>query len=250
MASAAVRERLTKLQTFIAWSVLLLALSTLAKAQTVDDVINKYIDAIGGRAVIASLQSLRIEGALNVMGSDLSYKATVVNGKAFKSETSVYGSTIIQCVTDTSGWTLNPMMGDSSPEVLSADHAKAARSSIYIAGPLVDYKSKGYSAVLIGREDVDGVSAYKIHLFDDGGTDAMYYIDPNTYFPLRSITHSKVNGSDVPTSTIFSDYQKTPNGYTMPYKTTFAFETASNILTYSKVTFNQNNDPQICAMPK
>ena len=250
MPSAAVRERLTKLQTFIAWSVLLLALSTLAKAQTVDDVINKYIDAIGGRAVIASLQSLRIEGALNEMGNDLSYKATVVNGKVFRSEASFNGSTIIQCVTDTGGWTFNPMLGQSSPEALPADVVKAKRSSIYVAGPLVDYKSKGYSAVLIGKEDVDGVSAYKIHLFDNGGTDVMYYLDPVAYLVLKTVTQAKMDGSDVATSTIFSNYQKTPNGYTMPYSAYFLSPPIAFTLTYSKVTFNQNNDPQICAMPK
>jgi hypothetical protein len=235
------------LQTFVGWSVLLLALSTSAKAQTVDDIINKYIDAIGGKAVIASLQSVQIEGTLNAMGNDLSYKATVVNGKAFRSETSFNGSTIIQCVTDSSGWKLNPMLGQSSPEALPADQAKASRSSLYIAGPLVDYKSKGYSAELIGEDDFDGTKVFKIHLFDNGGTDVMYYIDTVAYSVLKTVTQAKMDGSDVATSEIFSNYQKTPIGYTMPYSTHTSSEFT---LTYSKVTFNQNNDPQICAMPK
>jgi hypothetical protein len=141
------------------------------------------------------------------------------------------------------------MISGSSPQVLTADQAKGAKSSIYIAGPLVDYKSKGFSAELMGREDVNGVSAYKIHLFDNGGTDVMYDIDPNTYFLLKAVTKAKVSGSDVGTTTTFSNYQKTSIGYTMPYGTTTSSEYEFTF-TDSKVTFNQDIDPQICAVPK
>lgn len=240
---------MTRLQSFVAWSVVLLALPTSANAQTVDDIINKYIDAIGGKAVLASIQTMQIEGTVNAMGMDFPLKTTVVNGKAVKSETEVNGSAIIECVTDTGAWTLNPMTGQSSPQALTADQAKGMRSSMYIPGPLVDYKSKGFSAELMGREAANGVSAYKIHLFDNGGTDVTYYIDPITYFLLKTVTQAKVSGSNVTSTTTFSNYQKTPIGYTMAYSTNTSAEYEVTI-TCTKVTFNQEIDPQICAVPK
>jgi len=239
---------MTRLQIFAAWSVVLLALSTSAKAQTVDDIINKYIDAIGGKAVLAGIQSVRIEGVVNVMGIDAPFTTTIVNGKAVRSETDMNGSVIIQCITDTGAWMVNPTIS-ASPQVLTAEQAKVAKSSIYVAGPLVDYKSKGFSAELMGREAVNGVSAYKIHLFDNGGTDVTYDVDPNTYLLLKAVTKTKVSGSDVSTTTTFSNYQKTPIGYTMPYSTITSTE-YDLTMTDSKVTFNQDIDPQICAMPK
>jgi hypothetical protein len=137
----------------------------------------------------------------------------------------------------------------SLPRVLTADQARAAKSSIYIAGPLVDYKSSGFSAELMGREDVDGASADKIHLFDNGGTDLMYDFDPTTYFLLKAVTKTKVSGSDVGTITTFSNDRETPIGYMMPCRTTTSSEYELTI-TDSKVTFNQNIDPQICSVPK
>ena len=240
---------MTRLQTFIAWCVVLLALLTTANAQTVDDIINRYTDAIGGQAVLAGIHSVQIEGTMTSMGDSFPVKVTVVSGKAYRSESSTSGSTIVQCVTDTGAWSVNPMFGTSSPQVLSADQAKAMRSVLYIEGPLVNYKSKGFSAELVGRENIQGVSAYKVHLFDNAGTDVMYDLDPNTYLILQAISTSNVGGMALTTTSIFSNYQKTPIGYTMAYATNTSSQMDFDI-TYSKVEFNQAIDPQICAVPK
>jgi hypothetical protein len=153
-------EIMTRLQTLVAWSAVSTALLTSANAQTVDDIINKYTDAIGGKAVLAGIQSMQIAGTVSTMGNDFPLNITIVNRKAFKSTIDANGTPIVQCVTDTGGWTLNPGPGGSSLQILSADQAKAMRSSIYIGGPLVDYKSKGFSAELLGMVDDSGVSAY------------------------------------------------------------------------------------------
>ena len=83
-------------------------------------------------------------------------------------------------------WRLNPPAGLTSPQAIPADQRKPMRVLLYIAGPLVDYKDKGYSAELAGREDVAGQSNYKVHLFDNEGTDVVYYIDPQTYLNTAS----------------------------------------------------------------
>jgi hypothetical protein len=237
---------MTRLQTLIAWSAVSTALLSSVNAQTVDDIINKYTDAIGGKAVIAGIQSVQIEGTMNVMGNDYPLRVIIVNGKAFKSEFDFNGSAVVQCVTDTGGWSLNPMMGESSAKVLSADQAKAMRSSLYIAGPLVDYKSKGFSAELLGRVDEDGVNAYRIHLFDNAGNDVTYDLDPKYYWILRSTVNAKVNGVDVTSTSAFSNYKKSDMGYTMAY----TIDTGSVVVKYSKVEFNQDIDPQTFAAPQ
>jgi hypothetical protein len=241
---------MTRLQTFIALSVISFGLLTTANAQTVDEIINRYTNAIGGNAVLAGIQTMQIEGTGNAMGNDFPLKVTLVNGKAFKSETSMSGVTFVQCVTDTGGWIVNPLSGDGSPKALTADQAKALKSSISIGSPLVDYKTKGFSAALAGREDIQGVSAYKVHLFDNAGTDITYDLDPNTYLILQSTSAAKVNGADETQTATFSNYQKTSIGYTMAYTTTTTNLGYDVVITYTKVEFNQDIDPQTFAPPK
>ena len=42
-----------------------------ANAQTVDEVINKYIDAIGGKEKMIALKTVKMDGAMSVNGLDI-----------------------------------------------------------------------------------------------------------------------------------------------------------------------------------
>jgi hypothetical protein len=241
---------MSKLQTFMGWSLMSLAFLTSAKAQTVDDIINKNIEAMGGKEVLSKITSATFQGTVSAMGNDYPITVIIVNGKGFKSTTSVNGTDIIQCITDTGGWMLNPMMGQTSPQAIPADQSKLLKANLYIAGPLVDYQDKGYSAALAGREDVAGQSNYKVHFFDNAGTDVVYYINPQTYLVSQTVTKVKVTGKpDVTNTAAFSDYRKTDIGYTMAYTVATTNMGYDLTITYTAVEFNKDVDPKTFEMP-
>jgi len=45
-------------------------LATAAQSQTVDEVISKHVEAIGGKEKLSQVKSVYIEGTANVMGND------------------------------------------------------------------------------------------------------------------------------------------------------------------------------------
>src|ERR1700753_3248703 len=92
-----------------------ISLGFTVKAQTADDIIGKYINAVGGKDKIGQIKSLYTEATVNVMGSDNPATVTVLVGKGYRSEAEINGSKIVQCYTDKGGWSINPFAGSSDP---------------------------------------------------------------------------------------------------------------------------------------
>src|SRR5438270_8364743 len=189
----------------------------MAKSQTADEIINKHVDAIGGKEKVNNIKSIQIESLMSVMGNDAPSTTTILNGKGFKNEVDFNGQKIIQVVTEKGGWMINPMMGASDPQPMTADMLKGASSQIWIAGPLVDYAAKGNTVELKGTEKVGNVDAYKLVLTSPEKSTSTYYFDPSTYYLLKAVRTVNMNGQEGETSSTFSDYRKTDYGYTLPY---------------------------------
>ena len=229
--------------------LLLLALAAITTsaltAQTVDEIINKHIDAIGGKEKLSQVKSLYTENSMDVMGNSAPQKEYLVEGKGFKSEVEFNGASIIQCYTDKSGWTINPMMGGTDAQAMPDALYASGKPQIYLGGALIDYAAKGYKAELVGKEDKN----FKIKV-TGSGNETYYFIDATTYFLTKSIIKSEVMGQTVDVTTTYSDHKKTDFGVTLAYTKNVdmgMFQLAQKI---DKVEVNKPIDPKIFEIPK
>ncbi len=218
-------------------------------AQTADEIISKHIDAIGGNDILAKVKSVYYEGTANVMGADYPTNTTILAGKGFKTITNVNGSDIIQCFTDTSGWTINPLAGQTEAVALPAELVKKGKSSLDIGNELVNYKEKGFTDTLLESETYDGVNAYKVKM-SQPGIEIIYLFDPKTYYTLKTDSKVRVGDQDVTSTTKFSDFRKTDIGYVVPTTLGVTNNGYDVTITYTKVEVNNDIDPKIFLMPK
>lgn len=228
---------------------LLMALSTMiiAHAQTVDEVIGKYVDAIGGKEKLSQIKSLYFESSVQVMGNESPSSLTILNGKGFKIQSEFNGQKMIQCYTDKGGWAINPMAGVNSAQPMPDEIYKAGKGQIDIGGPLFNYAAKGNKAELLGKED----GAYKIKLTSKDSVETTYYIDPSTYYITKSVDKGTMMGQEVEVVRTNSNFKKTDFGFVYPSTVEISYNGQFNITsTVKKAEVNKDVDPAIFDMPK
>jgi hypothetical protein len=224
--------------------------STGAFAQSVGDVINKNIDALGGRDKLTSLASLYQESTTSVMGQDMNSKTWIVSGKGMRAEVAVMGQNIIQVITKDTGWMVNPMAGSTDPQPMTKDQIKPYASRIDPRGPFLNYAANGYTATLVGSDKVNGADCFKVKLTRSGDGDQTYYIDKSTYYIDKASVDYNVQGQAGTLDIVFSDYTKTPEGYVFPNTTTISGTPQGDIVSkITKVVPNQSVDPAIFTKP-
>ena len=234
--------------------IVLLAVSMFSvvslQAQTVDEIINKYFEALGGKDKVASMKSIHTEYDVEVSGIAASGASWIVSGKAFRNEMNFNGQQMVQCYTDTSGWSVNPFMGEMTPTPMTADQVKAGLGQLDLAGPLYNYAAKGNTVELLGKEAVDGKPAFKLKIKTQAGPEITSWIDATTYYLVKNYIKATVNGSDIETTMLTSNFKKTENGFVVPYTMQVTLSGLTVDMTNKKVEINKDVDMAMFAMPK
>ena len=212
-----------------------------AQDLTADQIVNKYIDAIGGKAAWSKVNSIVMIGTIKVQGAELGVTSTTVDKKGMRQEFSVNGMTGYQIITPDSGWNFSPFQGQKIPEPITADDLKQGQDQLDVQGNLIDYAAKGHTVELLGKDDVDGVEAYKLKETLKSGKEETIYIDPQTFLIIRDVTKQKANGQETEVKTDLSNYQKLPEGIVVPMSIKLPF----GELVLTEVKVNSNVDPSI-----
>src|ERR1700730_998811 len=173
-----------KFVTFVCAMLLISSISGL-QAQTVDEVINNYVDALGGKDKLNSIKTLYMEGVTVMQnGNEITAKVYKEQNKLSRRDVSFGMGSSTTIVTDKQGWFSNPRNGGSF-EAIPTERLKAQQAELDITSPLVNYSAKGNTAELLGKEKVGETEAYKIKLTTKSGNEITYYIDPKTWYLVR-----------------------------------------------------------------
>jgi hypothetical protein len=165
--------------------ILGLVLVQFANGQSVDDIIDQYISARGGKDKLASIKSLYMEGSREMMGNEVDVKVTKVDGKLNRIDFTFGSNSGYTIITPDKGWSYIPMRSDKAEE-MPQERLKTMQDQMDIAGPLVDYAAKGYKAALQGKDTVNGKEAWKILLTGSSGKEETFYIDTASHLLVQT----------------------------------------------------------------
>ena len=186
---------------------------------TVDQIVQKHTEALGGADKLKAIQTVKATGKASLMGGQLE-TPVVMQAKrptSVRMEMTIQGKSFVQAFDGTTAWTVNPYGASPDPQISSDEDTKAARDDAdFIDGALVDYKAKGNTVELLGKEDVDGTQAYKLKVTKKSGTVEYDYLDAQTFLPLKSTGTRQQMGQEFDFESRPSNF-KPVNGVLMPF---------------------------------
>ena len=188
-----------------------------ASAQTVDEVLAKNFKAKGGLDKIKAVQTLRMTGMMTVgPGMEAPFVLEEKRPNMMRLEFTLQGMTGVQAYDGKVGWQLMPFQGRKDPEPLPEDAMKQVEEQADIDGPLIDYKAKGHTVELMGKEKVEGSDAFKVKVTLKNGDTVYYFIDADQFLEVRTESKTTVRGTDVESESSIGDYKEI-GGLMLPY---------------------------------
>lgn len=187
-----------------------------AQAQTVDDVVRRYLDARGGIVKLRSVQSLRLTGTMELPGVSAPFALELKRPSRMRTEFTVDGRKGIRAFDGQVAWAQLPLPGER-PRPMGPEDALEARAQADVdLSPLVDAAAKGYAVELVGRDRLPGGDTWKLEVRGPDGLRTMH-LDARTHLVVQTEERRKIDGQDVPFVTEVGDY-RTVSGLVFPHR--------------------------------
>ncbi len=199
-------------------------------AQTADEIINNYIENTGGKTAYANLQGVKMTATANAQGMEIPVEIYQTRDGKQLIKINFQGQEITQIAFDgNTMWTTNFMtMQPEKSDAESTENMK--KQSQDFPTPFLNYKEKGFTVELLGKETKEGTETFKIKLTQkpimlDGVEEAnvsYIYFDTENYVPIVTETEIKQGPQKGQMSvTTMSDYQEVDGMY-FPFAITMA----------------------------
>ncbi len=208
--------------------VIAIVASITTQGQTVDEILDNYFENIGGKEKLASIKGMKMTAEVNQGGMKIPIEIyQMADGRQMKQIT-FQGKTIKQGVFDGETLWSNNFMTMKAEKSDAETTANMKLDMNDFPDSFLDYKNKGYTVELLGKETIDGTETFKIKLtkepvtIDGKKEDSIefYFFDSENYVPIA--VHSEIKSGQAKgmiSEVTMSDYDEV-DGLYFPFSMT------------------------------
>ncbi len=189
--------------------------SAIAQELNVDEIMAKYYQAIGMDKV-KDWKTITMSGKTTAQGMEFPVIILYETPGKVRVEVEIQGNKMIQAFDGQAGWSVVPWSGSTDPQDMTPDEVKAMKEQADFEGSLYNWKEKGHKVELIGKEDMEGSSVYKLKVTLADGNIETYFIDAENFVPIKIASVTKIQGNETESETLPSNYKEV-NGAMMPF---------------------------------
>lgn len=184
------------------------------KDLTAMDVVEHYIEALGGREKLESVEDMSMTMGATIQGMALKMKMKQKATGKMAMTVEMNGSVVNETRYDGEKAMVSAM---GQEQILEGEQADGFKSQAMIH-PELFYGKKDYKLELAGAEKVDGEPAYKLEITSPDGTKSTEYFGIESGLKLKTVTTQDGPQGSVTVTNRFSDYQEV-DGMLVPFQT-------------------------------
>jgi outer membrane lipoprotein-sorting protein len=195
-----------------------LASPVAAQETSLDEILSRYYEAIGGLEAWKAVRSIRVVGTTRLVqsGREVHVIALMKRPGMSRVEQSRAGMTAISGFDGKTAWSLSAFVS-ASPERLEGARLERMRENADLDGVLVGYEEDGHRVELIRMAEVEGERAYELKVTLASGDIQFYYLDAKSFLPTK-IKYTTVVGSNrVDVESFIDDYRDVGGGLLMAH---------------------------------
>ncbi len=196
-------------------------LAALARADRADDLVRIHIEALGGRARIAALVSLRARGVAIAGEKKVAFTLLAARPDRVRLETGVNGRTLVQ-VSDGQNppWEFDTGSWPPRYRLMDAAAAKVFAADAEFDDPLVAGATRGFSFDYGGEVDDGGEKRLRVLVTRKLAQTYLLFVDPDSYLiAARVEERTSIGGRTIKIVTRYEDYRPV-NGVLLPHRIT------------------------------
>jgi len=220
--------------------------------QDAKTVLEKMIEAQGGRKVLASLTDTTVSGTIEMIQQGMNAVLTLYQKEPDKMrmDIEIMGMIITQAYDGQKAWYTNPQTGTAQEmdEAQSKEFKRQAMGNDTLLNP----EKHGITYALKPNEKVGDKDCLVLEQTLSDGHKNTLYLDPATYLVLKSKTlaSNPMGGGEVTAETMMGDYRKEGDALVAHTMTTFQDGAEFMRMVITKVTYNTGIEDSLFQMAK
>jgi outer membrane lipoprotein-sorting protein len=218
--------------------------------QEAGPVLEKMIEAQGGRKVLEGIKDTTISGTMELIQQGMNATLTMYQKEPnlMRMDIEVMGMVITQAFDGQKGWFLNPQTGAAQDmdENMNKEFKRQALGNDSLLNPA----KYGITYAYIGKEKAGDKECLVLEQTMSDGHKSTLYLDPDTYLMARSktTTMAQMGGGEVQSETIVGDYRKEGDAMVAHSMTILQDGAEFARMTLTKVTFNSGLEDSLFQM--
>lgn len=201
--------------------LLVISAAFTTSAQTVADVLARYVAFTGGEKQWKTIRSIVSSGTYNYGGMEFPFTTYSKAPDRYKVVVPFKGKYFAQAFDGKTGWKIDAFKNETTKTILTGSEAKALlnEADVELEPPFINYLQKGHQATLDGRDTVDGTPCFKIQFTRKEGAVETYFFNAATYALMKKQAVSKNPELDSARLDIYYSDYRLVKGLKLPFKT-------------------------------